>query len=253
MRITLFFSICLFAFSGCNSGPEKIAPIDGTNPTNQSQTGIFQKSAPSAPTSSNNSVSSGHHHVIVNELLETEKYTYLKVSEQNREYWVATIKGSFEIGKEYVYNGGLLKTNFKSIEHDRIFEELYLLTALTPASEDEHAPQPKAEAPKKTVKSSGVKPNNTTSIAEIVKNPEQFTNQKLLVYGEVVKVNPNIMGTNWHHLQDGSANDYDFVITSETSVPVGHKIAFEGVVSTNKDFGAGYKYEIIMENAIPLN
>jgi len=60
-----------------------------------------------------------------------------------------------------------------------------------------------------------------------------------------------IMNRNWIHLQDGSTKDdkLDLTITTTENVPLGAIVAFEGKISLNKDFGAGYKYEIIMEDA----
>ena len=29
-------------------------------------------------------------------------------------------------------------------------------------------------------------------------------------------------------------------------------MAFEGLISTNRDFGAGYKYELLMEDAVTI-
>ena len=60
------------------------------------------------------------------------------------------------------------------------------------------------------------------------------------------------MDRNWIHLKDGTADDYDFVLTSKVSVPVGHSVTFEGLITTDKDFGAGYIYELIMEDAAPI-
>ena len=52
----------------------------------------------------------------------------------------------------------------------------------------------------------------------------------------------------WIHLKDGSQDDYDFVVTSEIMVPEGHVISLKGVLSLNKDFGSGYRYDMILEN-----
>jgi hypothetical protein len=90
------------------------------------------------------------------------------------------------------------------------------------------------------------------SIADIITDPNTFTGEKVRVYGLVVKVNDAIMDRNWVHLVDGSADDYDFIITTNVSVPVGHSVAFEGLISTNRDFGAGYKYELLMEDAVTI-
>jgi hypothetical protein len=56
------------------------------------------------------------------------------------------------------------------------------------------------------------------------------------------------MDRNWIHLQDGSNDDFDMVITSNTFVPEGEMITIRAVVSLNRDFGAGYKYDLILEN-----
>jgi len=255
MKIFLLLFTLIFILSGCNSGPEKIEPVNGNSKVQgNSPTGIFSTpSAPPSATSVNNSGSGGHHHVIAKELLETDKYTYIKVTENGNEFWLATLKGSFKVGEEYVFNGGLLKTNFKSIEHDRVFEELYLVSDLTEASRESHNTE-KAKEKVETLKPKVTgAPMGKVTIKEITENPEKFNNQVVMLFGKITKVNPNIMGTNWHHIQDGSADNYDFVVTSSTTVPVGHEIGFEGVITLNKDFGAGYKYEIIMENAKAIN
>ena len=69
--------------------------------------------------------------------------------------------------------------------------------------------------------------------------------------GQVVKVNEEIMGKNWIHIQDGSgsAADFDLTITTVEKVKVDDVVTFEGTISLSKDFGAGYFYEVIMEDA----
>jgi len=62
-------------------------------------------------------------------------------------------------------------------------------------------------------------------------------------------MNPNIMGRNWVHLRDGE-NNYDLTVTTNELVNVGSYETFIGDITLNKDFGSGYKFSIIMENAI---
>ena len=59
------------------------------------------------------------------------------------------------------------------------------------------------------------------------------------------------MGKNWFHIQDGTTNngDFDLTITSAAEVKVGDIVTIEGVVALKKDFGAGYSYEVIIEEA----
>ena len=65
---------------------------------------------------------------------------------------------------------------------------------------------------------------------------------------------PNlIMGKNWYHIQDGTKTkdkNVDFTITSTDVIQIGDEVTFEGTIFLNKDFGAGYRYDIIMENAV---
>ena len=56
------------------------------------------------------------------------------------------------------------------------------------------------------------------------------------------------MGKNWIHLKDGSQDDFDLVITSDALVDVGSVVTIKAEVVLNKDFGAGYKYDLILEN-----
>jgi hypothetical protein len=58
------------------------------------------------------------------------------------------------------------------------------------------------------------------------------------------------MDRNWIHIKDGSKDDYDLVITSDVFVPEGSVVTMKAQVSLNKDFGAGYKYDLILENGI---
>jgi hypothetical protein len=60
-----------------------------------------------------------------------------------------------------------------------------------------------------------------------------------------------IMNRNWIHLQDGSLKDktVDLTITTTENIALGSIVAVEGIITLNKDFGAGYKYDIIMEDA----
>jgi hypothetical protein len=58
------------------------------------------------------------------------------------------------------------------------------------------------------------------------------------------------MKTNWVHIQDGTRTDnsFDLTITTNDVTKVGDVVTFEGTVTLKKDFGAGYFYEVIVEN-----
>ena len=88
----------------------------------------------------------------------------------------------------------------------------------------------------------------TIKISDLVSDPKKYEGHTVQLSGKCVKVNPNIMNLNWIHLQDGSKDDFDMVITTNTFVPEGKLITIRAVVSLNRDFGAGYKYDLILEN-----
>lgn len=75
----------------------------------------------------------------------------------------------------------------------------------------------------------------------------------MLLRGKVVKYNSGIMGKNWIHLRDGTGseadNSNDILVTSANQTKVGDVITVKGVVHTDKDFGAGYAYKVLIEDA----
>ena len=87
------------------------------------------------------------------------------------------------------------------------------------------------------------------TIAEIYAKKDSYAGKSVKIKGEVVKFNAEIMGKNWLHIQDGTKNnaDFDLTITTSDVVKVGDIVTFEGVVAVNKDFGAGYSYDVIVE------
>lgn len=86
-------------------------------------------------------------------------------------------------------------------------------------------------------------------IAEILEKPGAFAGKLVTVSGECVKINPGIMDRNWIHLVDASVEEQDLTITSLEYIEVGQMVTVQGIIAAGKDFGAGYKYDVIMEGA----
>ena len=95
--------------------------------------------------------------------------------------------------------------------------------------------------------------DNAYTVGEIFSKTETLDKKTVRIQGKVVKFSPMIMGRNWIHLQDGSgdpmSNTHDLVITTSEQIKVDEVITIEGVLAANKDFGAGYKYVAIVEEA----
>lgn len=91
------------------------------------------------------------------------------------------------------------------------------------------------------------------TIATLFKNKESFVGKQIHAQGEVVKVNNKIMGRNFVHIQDGTgdakAGTNDLVLTSKQTAKIGDKIGIAGIVGINRDFGYGYTYPLLIEEA----
>ncbi len=189
--------------------------------------------------------------VVVIEQLPTSKYVYLRVKnlKTNQEYWIATALMDIEIGGIYFYKNGLLKTNFESKEYNRVFDQMYLVNNLVASNHASQQSGKQATTAKNNTEIGDVKlATGSVPIAELVKNPSSYAGKEVQVTGTCTKINPNIMQRNWVHLKDNSDTDYDFVLTTDQMIPEGHTVTMMGTLAVNKDFGAGYKYEIILEN-----
>jgi len=197
--------------------------------------------------------SSGEHKVKVEEVLNTEKYSYLYVSENENKFWIAIPRKEVKISDTYYYTGGLLKRNFESKEYNRIFETIYLVSDISsqPMSSGASAGQEAVDHGTHSHGSIDITPvEGSIQLAELFSNRNKYQGKKVQVTGKCVKVNPMIMGRNWIHIQDGSGDGLDLTVTTAENVQLDDIVSFEGMISLNKDFGAGYNYDIIMEGAI---
>jgi hypothetical protein len=91
------------------------------------------------------------------------------------------------------------------------------------------------------------------TVQEIVDARKKLTGKTVVVRGKVVKYNAGIMGKNWLHIRDGSGtaekNNNDLTITTANDVKLGDIVLVKGKISTDKDFGAGYRYSVMIEDA----
>ncbi len=172
------------------------------------------------------------------------------------------------MGKTYYWLKGWEMTNFQSKELNREFASIFFIESLSEKpilSEDPmlsgksmtgESPMPAASmgGRQKVAEKQGVsveKAEGGITIAELFANRKSYAGKSVKIRGEVVKFSPQIMNRNWVHVQDGTkdGNDYDLVVTTHDSIPVGSITLFEGVISLNVDFGSGYTYDVIMEDA----
>ena len=209
LRIILVTTIILTIISSCNKGPKVISSDKGEN--SEKSTGVFtDKSSNEIKKTPNQALSNEMHKIVVLEILPTTKYVYLKVEENDEQFWIATIKQKIEIGDTYFYKGGLLKTNFESKEHNKIFEKIYLVTSLVQANHGNDSNDGKLITKETEQKdepvytSNNIQKSGSIKIAELVENFKKYEGKTVQISGRCVKINPNIMGRNWIHIKDGS-------------------------------------------------
>jgi hypothetical protein len=121
-------------------------------------------------------------------------------------------------------------------------------TPTMPAGETHPAPKAAAE-----VDLTGIaKAEGGKTVAEVFAEKDALAGQPVTFRGKVVKTNPDIMGKNWLHVRDGSGEEgtNDLTITTAGTLPnVGDTVVVTGNVTLNKDFGMGYAYDVLVEDA----
>jgi len=114
----------------------------------------------------------------------------------------------------------------------------------------EGAKAPAASEPVKVEKAKGA---DACTVSEAYENAGKLDKKTVVVRGKVVKVSKGIMGKNWVHLRDGSGDaekgTNNLVVTTQDLPNVGGVVTAKGTLHKDKDFGAGYKYRVIVEEA----
>jgi len=103
------------------------------------------------------------------------------------------------------------------------------------------------------IKVEKAKGSDAYTVSETYENAGKLEKKTVIVRGKVVKVSKGIMGKNWVHLRDGSGDSgkgtNNLVVTTQDLPKVGDVVTAKGILYKDKDFGAGYKYKVIVEEA----
>jgi len=192
------------------------------------------------------------------EVQQAGSYTYLRLKTKDGEMWAATSRAAIVKGAEVQLNNVMVMTNFQSKALNRKFDQIVfgdLAGAPTRGADmaAAHAgvpgaPGAPAAADVKVTKAAGA---NARTVAEVVTGKAALKDKPVLIRGKVVKYNPGILGKNWIHLADGTgtaaARTNDVLVTSTGETQVGAVVLVKGTVRTDKDFGAGYAYPVMIE------
>lgn len=217
-------------------------------------------------------------HGTVVETMNAANYTYVLLDTGSERVWCAGPQTTVAVGDKVDIPKGMLMPDFKSKTLDREFAEIYFVSAIQPAGAmTGGAPHGGmggmsamggAEGMNAMGGGSGAVSGTRTvlddaNVEGVTKVPGGYTVEEMFtrgdelvghtvkVRGRVVKFTPNIMGTNWVHMQDGTGagETVDLTVTTKANVEVGDLVVAEGTLAKDKDLGSGYFYKALIENA----
>lgn len=196
------------------------------------------------------------------ETMNSGGYTYVRLEKKGKKIWVAIPEMKISVGQQISLQPGQEMVNFSSKSLGRTFDSIIFSGGPVSASQSAGS---KEKGGSKTAGSTATSPGGKDIKVEKAAGPDAYTigeiyekrtvlhEKTAVVKGKVVKVSAGIMGKNWIHLQDGTGDPKqganDLVATSDEIPSVGDVITVKGTVFKDKDFGAGYKYAVIMEKA----
>ncbi len=230
---------------------------------------VFGLTACQSQTSSTTTDNPNNHKVIVQEVLQANEYTYLRVKENDKELWLALPTVDAKVGETYYYERGMEMKNFDSKDLNRRFESVLFLEGVSkePIAAKTENPSMNGTNPHVNNNAMGTTPSKPAlekqevkiektegcvSIADLFSKKADYTGKTVKVKGKVTKFSEGIMNKNWIHLQDGTdaGGKFDLTVTSaDAVVKVGDIVTLEGKIAADKDFGFGYFYEVLMEDA----
>jgi len=193
----------------------------------------------------------------LSETLNAGGYTYIKIIHDGKPVWAAGPVTPVKKGDQVSFKTQMPMEKFHSKSLNRDFEILYFVDRFTVnGKEITKATQAAELDPHKNTKSQTAvvslktfsKAENGQTIAEILKNKNNLEKQAVQVRGQVSKFTADVMGKNWIHIRDSSSQQ-DLTITTEATVALNDIILVKGRLALNKDFGYGYIYEVIVEDA----
>ncbi|MFA6597926.1 MAG: GW dipeptide domain-containing protein [Ignavibacteriaceae bacterium] len=227
-KLLLVVSVSVLVFAGCKKEEKNVQPLPA-----------------------------GYHAVKVLEHMNASNYTYLRVEENDKEYWMAVPQLPVENDEIVYYSKSMEMKNFHSETLKKDFPSILFVQDISKTIASPNGQSPMGENPhvkgitlqKEEI---SIQPAaNGKTVAQILGQRETLDGKSVIVKGKVTKYNEGILDRNWIHIQDGTnANgEFDLLVTSKDVAQVGNIITAKGKVVLNKDFGAGYSYKILIEDA----
>jgi hypothetical protein len=226
--------------------------------------GMKPKKAPSIKTG-NEETAGGPSGTVV-ETMNASGYTYVCLEKAGKKTWVAVPETKVTVGSKMTFQPGQVMSNFPSKSLNRTFDSIVFSGGVagpgamptghpnvSASSEGAAGSKSQVGAKDKTIKVEKAKGPNAFTVAEVYAKRAELDKKTVSVKGKVVKVSQGIMGKNWVHLQDGTGDQkkgtHNLVATTQDMAAVGDVVTATGTFAKDRDFGAGYLYQAIIEDA----
>jgi len=192
------------------------------------------------------------------ETMDSGGYTYVHLEKNGKRKWYAVPECAVSVGDRVEVEAGAMEMrDFESKTLARTFDVIWFAGGLqkvssadasaTPAAAHDRAKATAAAEVEKAV----AKADGGLTVAEIFAKGKALAGEQIVLRGEVVKYNEAILGKNWVHVQDGTGGEgsNDITVTTADTCDVGDTVLIKGTLVTDKDFGSGYFYELLIEDA----
>jgi hypothetical protein len=183
------------------------------------------------------------------ETMNSGGYTYMKIEEGDASYWVAGPAAKVQVGDRVSFVEEMRMPGFTSNTLNRRFDQLLFVSGISGGTA---ASVPAAVPPRNGPVEPVARAEGGLTVAEVFAQKQALKGKKVKVRGRVVKVSPMIMGVNWVHLEDGTGTEGSnhIVFRSASGIAkVGAVVTAEGILDVDRDFGFGYRYEVLVEEA----
>jgi hypothetical protein len=205
-------------------------------------------------------------------------YTYVQVDDGSKKTWAAAPQFAVAVGNRVVVPNGMEMRDFYSKTLGRTFDVVYFVAGIQVvggqvakdplaahgqaghgAAENSaeghgaasHGAAGTSATPAAVDLSNIRKAEGGQTVTELFANQAALAGKEVVVRGRVVKFTPAVMGKNWMHVQDGTGSSgiNDLTVSTSATAAVGNLVLVRGKLGADKDFGAGYKYDVIIEDA----
>ena len=197
------------------------------------------------------------------ETMNTGGYTYVCVDTGGEKVWAAAPEVQIKVGDKVTIPEGMPMANYHSKTLNRDFPLVYFVGSITNETSGGggketgmppgHPATGGLAAPVHVDVSGIKKADGGVTIGELYAKKADLSGKEIILRGKVVKFNAQIMGKNWMHVRDGSGDvstkSNDLAVTTDATLKVGDTVLVRGKLTLDKDFGAGYKYDAIIEDA----